>query len=42
MIADENLKVAAATNGSEIWNTTSDTCAQKKVIEMANLLSNHH
>ena len=42
MITDENLKVAAATNGSEIWNTTSDTCAQKKVIEIANLLSNNH
>ena len=42
MRADENLKVAAATNGREIWNTTSDTCAQNKVIEMANLLSNNH
>ena len=41
-IADENLKVAAATNGSETWNTISDTCAQNKVIEMATLLSNKH
>ena len=35
-------KKKAATNGGETWNTISDTCAQKKVIEMGNLLNDNH
>ena len=36
------LRVTAATNGDKRWDTISDTCAQKKVIETANLLINNH